>query len=379
MANEQIDFDDWSSGAEGAGERVVDAGPDEAMKRAAYQGNRIMTRPDGSYIQEEVPAQLRQPAPQRPQPRPNPASQAILDAYEDAQQDYEQQAAQERTLQETFTEAERRFDKAKYYKLLLGQPIFSDSSAAGEEVEAEVRTFAQERFEVFLGMRQERGAIPAVFDGWEKEDFDALLQLIRTIRAKAGLVTAAVSKPAAPKAEPSIAQRAPAAPTATAEPTLRPRTLEPQKLGQNPPTRVPGPAPTKAQRQPKGARQRKLKPLIDPYTGQVKVGDDGRPLMKDVTPQVRPSADSGYIPPASGKAAIESLYATKANEAAGDLETKLARAGEKGMMVRTAMTVATHTSHGGQNQEVVYDGADYRPDPTLMVASDNEAGYVRNG
>ena len=361
---EQIDFDDWGETdldtTEGARPRQNPA--NDPMKRLAYQSNRVMLRPDGPPIPQEVPAQFRQP--QRPAPQPQPVQDDIIDQAFGL-------APGQRSLEETFTEAERRFDKAKYYKLLLAQPIFSDSSVAGQEVEAEVRAFAQERFEVFLGMRQERGTapIPTAFDGWEQADFDNLLQLIRTIRQKAGLLTAA-TKPAAPPAEPRITPRAPTTPTVAPEPALRPRAASGQpRTGENPP---------KAPRVTKGPRQRKLKPLVDPYTGQTKVDPvTGQPLMKDITPQVRPPVGVGEqpIPMQIGREAVAAIHATKASEAAANLEQRLSLAGEKGMIVRTAATYARNTSLGGHTEgEVVYEGADYRPDPTLMVAGDGEGG-----
>jgi hypothetical protein len=378
---EQIDFDDWGETdldtLDGSRPRAAPGAADNAMKRQAYAGNRIMLRPDGTPIPNEVPAQLRQP--QRPQPPPQQQRSEV--EYVDQAFEALAQPPQARSLEETFSEAERRFEKAKYYKLLLAQPIFSDSSVVGQEVETEVRAFVQERFEVFLGMRQERTAsapVPAAFEGWDKGDFEALLVMIRRIRERPELVAAA--KATAPAAEPSITPRAPPEVAVAKEPSLRPRaptgaspvvnTPATAKLGQNPPL-------NKNAKPAKGPRQRKLKPLVDPYTGQPVVDPvTGQQLMKDITPQVRPPPGAEQpIPMQIGKDAVAAIHATKANEAAANLEQRLARGGEKGMIVRTAATYASHTDLGGVVEgQVIYEGQDYVPDASLMTATDGEGG-----
>src|SRR5437016_108827 len=56
-------------------------------------------------------------------------------------------------IDEVMSEAEKRFEVAQYYKLLLRDSLFQNSSEAADIVEAEIRTFIKERLSVLLGVK----------------------------------------------------------------------------------------------------------------------------------------------------------------------------------------------------------------------------------
>jgi hypothetical protein len=375
---EQFDFEDeWESEVDTLdGAQMRPGVADAQLKRHVLANNRMMLNPDGTPVIQEVPAQFRleqaarqqkareaaaKARPHRPQAQ-TPSELLGEEAPDAFDQELNNLAAERRTYEETVTEAEKRFDKAKYYKLILGQALFNDSSAAGQEVEQEIRNFAQERFEVFLGMRQERGAVPAIFEGWEPADFETLLIMIRRIRQKPELA----APPPGPKAEPTINVRgAPTSSSPASEPSLRPigqgpaqaRPIRQQQQRRNPT------GPRKGQ-----PRQRVTQPLVDKHTGQVRKDPvTGRVLEQDITPQVRPSAEAPQpVPLPPEGPALTALYAAKAAEGQRNLEQSLAKAGAVGMKLRIA---STHAQLTGTDGEIVQEGEMYTPDPTMMVST----------
>lgn len=59
----------------------------------------------------------------------------------------------EEEIDEVMSEAEKRFEVAQYYKLLLRDNLFQNSSDASEQVESEIRTFIKDRLSVLLGVK----------------------------------------------------------------------------------------------------------------------------------------------------------------------------------------------------------------------------------
>ncbi len=56
-------------------------------------------------------------------------------------------------IDEVMSEAEKRFEVAQYYKLLLQDSLFQNQTAASERVESEIRAFIKERLGVLLGVK----------------------------------------------------------------------------------------------------------------------------------------------------------------------------------------------------------------------------------
>jgi len=388
---EQFDFEEEyeseSDTLAGAPPRqIVDE--EAAVKRHMYRSHRIMTNPDGSPVIQAEPAQAKLEREARiAAERQRRAAQRVAAAkvapppvaQEEEEQETEEEAMdavvadltadRPRSLEATLTEAERRFDKAKYYKLLLSAPLINDASPAGQEVEEELRTFAQERFEIFLGMRSERpppGAVPAVFQAWEPEDFKVLHDLIRSIRARAG----GIPTPPAPRPEPSITPLGASAPTpAPAVPSIRPVQAQPAPAAAAQPP-APAPAPKK-KRAPAAAGvtkvgKRLVKPLVNPMDGKPVLNPfTGQQVMKDITQQVPPPPGGVQpIPMPTDPAQITMLHESKANEAAAMASAALAKAGKSGMKLRVAIA---HSQLTGSDGRLAYEGSEYVPDVASMM------------
>ena len=58
------------------------------------------------------------------------------------------------SVDDLMNEAERRFEVAQYYKLLLQDNLFENKTEASERVEDEIRSFIRERLSVLLGIKQ---------------------------------------------------------------------------------------------------------------------------------------------------------------------------------------------------------------------------------
>lgn len=73
-------------------------------------------------------------------------------------------------IDEVMSEAERRFEVAQYYKLLLQDNLFQNRSEAAARVEAEIRSFIKERLGVLLGVK----TAPAATNGFTPEQVEVL-------------------------------------------------------------------------------------------------------------------------------------------------------------------------------------------------------------
>lgn len=376
-----------------------------ASRRRLYTTHRQMTTVDGAPIITEEPAQmklerearqaraleLRRQAHEKAQQRH--AEEATMESYAEAnefEEALDAEVQERRTVQETLSEAELRFEKAKYYRLIITQPLIQDPSEVGQEVLKEIQDFAQERFEIFLGMRQERPTtpvLPPMFQDWRPEDYQTLLTIVRRIQAKPEL--AQTTRPAA---EPTLtpAQAAPAA-----EPQVRPVSMAapaPQPAPRPAPRPAPAKAPPpaaprlaiKAQPRPKppqppgaataGPRKRILRPLVNPQNGE-KVMDPvtGRQLTRDETPQVMPLPSSPHqpVPMPMDSASIEMMHANKAQEGANLIQTALQKAGKAGIKLRTAIAYSQLT---GSDEQVVYEGSHHVHDPRSSIIEPGDMG-----
>lgn len=139
-------------------------------------------------------------------------------------------------------EAERRFEKARYYEVLIKEPIFEgDTSPLAGEVISEIQRFARERLTVLLGLKVESPVTESVFTPEE-------IEILKTLAAKllkkpevAGLTAPTnptlkkARGPKRPTMTPATVQQPQqtvAAPTATAKPSMTGEVMKiPQKDG----------------------------------------------------------------------------------------------------------------------------------------------------
>jgi hypothetical protein len=358
--------------------QIVDE--EAAVKRHLYSSHRTVTRADGTPIIAEESAQAKFERQQRETARRAAraaAAQAVKttitedfsgeeagDAADPMDEALNDLTEQRRAIEATLTEAEKRFDKAKYYKLILSNPLINDSSEAGQEVEAEIRTFAQERFEVFLGMRAEReeasaAALPSAFREWEPEDFQTLQALIRRIRQKPELSQGPAAPPPHPPHKPRSNHK-----SGKPEPRVNPIQAQPRPQSTKV---VAAKTVTKKKGPPPKPGKRILKALVNPMDGKPVMNSfTGKQATQDITPQVAPTTESPYqpIPMPQGRDAIEMMHASKAQEGANMAAAALAKAGKSGIKLRTAIAYSQLT---GSEGNVVFDGASHVHDPMSSV------------
>lgn len=114
-------------------------------------------------------------------------------------------------------EAERRFSKAKYYEVLIKEPIFDgDTSPMAMEVIKEIQTFSRERLSILLGLKAEgESALSEIFS---PEEIQVLKQVAAKLLKKPALGGLSISS------EPTLKKaRAPVAPAVKAAPAPRGR------------------------------------------------------------------------------------------------------------------------------------------------------------
>jgi hypothetical protein len=131
------------------------------------------------------------------------------------------------------SEVERRLDKARYYRLLIDSPLFTDSTAAGEEVLAEIREFVGHRMNVLVGIEQEKQVISDRFDD---EQIVALQAMANRVL---GRTSVQAITPAAPPAVRPVSVAPPAPAVRPVAPPAQPKTAAPSPA----PVAKPKPAP----------------------------------------------------------------------------------------------------------------------------------------
>lgn len=96
-------------------------------------------------------------------------------------------------FEEQFSEAERRFARAQYYRALLSESIFEgDSSQNATEVVEEIRGFIRTRLAALLGVRPEPEQKP------ESQFSEEELQVLKAVCAKVLKKPTLIQNPAAP-------------------------------------------------------------------------------------------------------------------------------------------------------------------------------------
>jgi hypothetical protein len=181
-------------------------------------------------------------------------------------------------------EVEKRFEVAMYYRLLLRDTLFKDSSEAANIVEQEVRGFVRSRLELLMGLGQPQQDKQQVSEVFDQDEITALKAIAARVLRKPSLIQPSLKKQEAPpKALPSIRKRS-----------------GPQK-------------PPVASKPPKPQKRKKTAETIDDIPDgtvveedgkkyQVATNDLGQKYKRDITGQVTPP---GYVPPT--KASIEAV------------------------------------------------------------------------
>ncbi len=260
---------------------------------------------------ERAPPQ--QPQRQAPRVRPPPAVEEVVEEFAEEQN--------------TINDAQTRMAMASYYNALLGDPLFGDDdSYEAQAVEHEIRSFAKERLEIFLGMRQEKVLQQAPVSNFSPDEEKMLAWLLDPMRFKAlslllnKLMPQAQQNEQEEEAPPVVQRAAPKAPPRVQpkpQPTVRrsiPAPAAPTpRVGRQasapPPRALPAPArraaPSRGRPQPNRTRsaidnleiyeRNEEPPLETPYRtaeNPNKVYKDvianGERIQRDITPEVKP-------------------------------------------------------------------------------------------
>lgn len=188
---------------------------------------------------------------------------------------------QEQDLESQMSEVEARFEVAQYYRLLLNDSLFQDppNPSVANRVETEIRAFIKTRMQALMGI---------AVDAPGKIFSDSEVQVLRTLaqpdvsEALKALAAKVLKKPAILDAKPL----AKAAAEPKREPTLR-------KVVSRPKAALKAPAPT-------GKQQRRI---------ETHVTEEGKEIVRDLTPQARPTGTIQPIPTPRGKQQIEAAAA----------------------------------------------------------------------
>jgi hypothetical protein len=124
---------------------------------------------------QQAPAQFVNPLlPQGLQPARQQPTQEQKAAVEEFLQEQEPEA-----FDAQMSEAERRLEKAMYYRVLLNQQLFSENSDISSEIESELREFIKQRLGILLGMVPEMkvSSVPSQFT-------DEEVTVLREVAAK---------------------------------------------------------------------------------------------------------------------------------------------------------------------------------------------------
>lgn len=225
-----------------------------------------------------------------------------------------------------FAEVEQRFQTAQYYKLLLKESLFSDDSAAAQQVEGELRQFIRTRIKVLLGLEGVRVNVVERDPVFSADEILALKELASRLlggayapepaKAPSGPVEQSKGEtpPQTPPATPKRPGPKPGAKYAPRKPSLR-KVEVPQELQDTnaaPAVKPQAKSTAKSSKatdtsaieelgtNPKNnARRVKqngriLEEAIDPEDGAVLLNDEGMVIWKDITPPAAPG--DGFIP-----------------------------------------------------------------------------------
>lgn len=220
-------------------------------------------------------------------------------------------------IDEVMSEAEKRFEVAQYYKLLLQDSLFQNQTDASERVEAEIRAFIKERLGVLLGVKSASNSA----SGFSPEQVSVLTSFAdlgedapEMLKSLMGRIFKKMDKKVKVKEEPALRTvKEPVKPALrkVEEPRLRNTTDnramadQPKPRGR-PPKNMKLPIPEQYKNDPTlkiegnkiyvQARTTDGQPLWE------KVDNETRPLYKDITPAARPTGTIKPIPIPRGDA-----------------------------------------------------------------------------
>lgn len=238
----------------------------------------------------------------------SPAQQPVMETLEE--------------VDEAMSEAERRFEIAQYYKLLLKDSLFQNRNETADIVENEIRGFIRERLGVLLGVK----TAPAATSGFTPDQVAVLASFAELgeeapemLRALMGRITKKMDKKAnKPVKEPpalkvvkepprptlrKVQQEEPEEPVRTPEP--RPRQLESAKPRGRKPNNLKIPIPEEHKDDPtlkiEGTKIFVQAKNTDGKLLWEKVDNVTRPVYKDVTPVAKPVGNIQPLPMPSGE------------------------------------------------------------------------------
>ena len=189
--------------------------------------------------------------------------------------------------EDQMSEAEARLETARYYKLLLDQPLFTDPTPAAAAVEQEMRVFARQRLAILLGVPTKTTGLTEVEAARlrvlaDETVITAIMEIVARVLKRPSIVTGARKQ----------LQDAPtSAQVVTAAPTVAPRQIREPSLRQVVvPSARAKPAPAAAPRTPTPAA---TAPSAKPPKGTqiVSTGNGPRKLKKKI--KVRTVGENG--------------------------------------------------------------------------------------
>lgn len=228
----------------------------------------------------------------------NEIDQTQLESLFNESKAVEPEAVQQQQIDDfddVMSEAERRYEIAQYYKLLLRGSLFQNKTEASSIVEKEIREFIRERFSVLIGIKSEK-TISSDFN----ESQINVLKEFADLGQKAPKVLAALTKRLDKKID-SKAKPEPTLNTVKESPAPALKKNEEPKLSQPQPQQKP--KQQKPNQNPKGIKVPKMyqdDPTLKIENGRIYIhaknalGEyvyerdtntgETRPLMRDVTP-----------------------------------------------------------------------------------------------
>jgi hypothetical protein len=230
----------------------------------------------------------------------NPIDSLLEDEKPEQQSGFSNSSSAEdlESIDKIMSEAERRFEIAQYYKMLLQNSLFQNKTEASLKVEAEVRDFIRERLSVLLGVQPPKTSVDNISSAFSDEQIQVLKDLAdlgeeapKVMAVVMGKVFKKLGKPPTKKQkeepvlnvvkntktgkkmdEPKLKTQMPSEPKKVAIPS---NIKIPKQYESDPTLKIEG---SKVFVQAKSSDGQ---PLFE------KVGEDIRPIMKDVTPVAR--------------------------------------------------------------------------------------------
>lgn len=237
--------------------------------------------------------------------------------------DSPQEEEPEQDVEDMLSEAERRFSKAKYYEVLIKEPIFNDdTSPMALEVVKEIQTYSRERLSILLGLKQERENNTA---GFTKQEVEVLKKVASKLTKKPELAGIQNSNPSLKKvsapSKPEIQQvrKSPGQKEAK-KPTMKP---EPKK-GKTLDFKNKDGSVTKYQRVTDGDKEYFIGPNNQRYTLGFNANNES--YMKALPQTAPPAAAPKPLPPIT-QAGMEMLASRTASIAERMNEANLKRGG----------------------------------------------------